>query len=264
LREPLEIEVVDNLVSKAPVRQTLEVLRVCGIECDSGEDLLRFRVHPQGYRAGTFTVNGDWPGSAAVLAAAVATRSAIRIGGLLDDNQGERFAASALREMGALVEMDSDMEGAPGVRVAGAPLRGIEFDGDRATDAVLALVGAACFAAGKSRFHNVANLRIKECDRVSEPIAELRRIGVNCREGREAGDPDPDAIIVEGNPDGYEGGVEVDGRKDHRVIMLLATVGLGCRRGLRIRGAEHVAKSYPLFFRHLNELGADVRFEEAG
>jgi 3-phosphoshikimate 1-carboxyvinyltransferase len=42
------------------------------------------------------------------------------------------------------------------------------------------------------------------------------------------------------------------------VIMLLTIVGLRCRRGLRIRGAQHVAKSYPLFFEHLQRLGANV------
>jgi 3-phosphoshikimate 1-carboxyvinyltransferase len=79
------------------------------------------------------------------------------------------------------------------------------------------------------------NVRIKECDRISEPIAELQRIGVRCWEGKEVGDPDADAIIIEGSPEGYEGGIEVDGHADHRVIMLLTIVGMGCRRGLRIR-----------------------------
>lgn len=252
--EPVEVIVKDRLVSKAPVKQTLEVLECCGVSVTASDNLMAFRVAPQQYRAGEYRVNGDWPGSAAILAAAAVTRSTITICGLRDDNQGEKFALQVLQQMGAKAVHHPDES----VTLAGDMLSGVEFDGDLATDAVLALVGAACFARGRSRFYNVANLRIKECDRISEPLAELRRIGVRCWEGKEVGDSDPDAIIIEGNPQGYEGGIEVDGRGDHRVIMLLTIVGLGCRRGLRIRGAQHVAKSYPLFFEHLRQLNADI------
>jgi len=251
--EPLEICVRDRLVSRAPVRQTLEVLRQFGVMVDASDDLMHFVVTPQSFRAGEYTVNGDWPGSAAILACGAVTKSHIKVSNLSDDNQGEKLAADVLKRMGAEVAFDNN-----GVVLRGGPLRAVDFDGDLATDAVLALVGAACLAKGTSRFYNVSNLRIKECDRISEPLAELRRIGVKCWEGREIGDPDPDAIIIEGSPEGYEGGIEVDGRGDHRVIMLLTIVGLRCRRGLRIRGAQHVAKSYPLFFEHLQRLGANV------
>lgn len=255
--EPVDISVTGKLVSKAPVRQTLETLRAAGISINADDDLMRFHIEPGEYRSRDFTVNGDWPGSTALLAAAAAVAgSEIQIGGLYQDAQGERAAADALERMGARVE---HIGGAPpAVRLRAGVLRGVEFDGDTATDAVLALAGAACFARGRSRFYNIANLRIKECDRISEPVAEMRKIGVRCWEGRELDDPDPDAMIIEGNPDGYEGGIEADGRGDHRVIMLLTIIGLGCRRGLTVRGAEHISKSYPDFFRHLEILGANL------
>ena len=257
--EPVEIEVTERLVSREPVRQTLEVLERAGVRVDASADLMRFRVEPQAYQPGEFHVNGDWPGSSALLAAGALVADGIGVEGLLDDRQGEREAADVLAAMGALLSREGNE-----VRVARGPLRAVDFDGDTATDAVLALLGPACFAEGRSRFHNVANLRIKECDRISEPLAELRKVGVRCWEGHELGDADPDAIIIEGDPEGYEGGVTVDGRKDHRVIMLLVEVGLRCRKGLTITGAEHVAKSYPRFFHDLVRLGARLRFDAAG
>lgn len=257
--EPVEIVVTDRLVSREPVRQTLEVLERAGVRVDASDDLMRFRVAPQSYQPGEFHVNGDWPGSAALLAAGALVADGIGVEGLLEDRQGERAAADVLADMGARVTR----EGAE-VRVARAPLRAVDFDGDTATDAVLALLGPACFAEGRSRFHNVANLRIKECDRISEPLGELRKVGVRCWEGHELGDVDRDAILIEGDPSGYDGGVTVDGRKDHRVIMLLVEVGLRCRNGLTITGAEHVAKSYPRFFHDLLRLGARICFEPAG
>lgn len=265
LPEPVEIRVVNGLVSHAPVRQTIEVLNQFRIRMDVSEDLTRIRVKPHAYEANADAfVNGDWPGSAAIMAAAASTTSQVIINGLFDDEQGERYSAGVLSEMGATIVYNA-CEHTHDVAVMSVPrqrsLRGVEFNGDLATDAVLALLGAACFAEGRSRFYNVANLRIKECDRISEPIAELRKIGVDVHEGREVGDSDPDAIIVNGRPDGYQGGMQVDGRRDHRVIMLLTIVGLGCNRGLTITGAEHIAKSYPAFFDHLKALGARIDLE---
>lgn len=256
IAEPVEIVVTDSLVSKAPVRQTLEVIAKAGVKIDFDDDLMHYRIQPQSYFHGSFTVNGDWPGSAAILAAAAVTHSSVKVDALLYDNQGEKAAADVLGLMGAQVASNDET-----VSIDGAKLTGVEFDGDLATDAVLALMGAAALAGGRTRFHNVSNLRLKECDRITEPIAELRKIGVQCWEGKELNDSDPDAIIIDGNPDGYDGGIEVDGRKDHRVIMMETIVGLRCRKGLTITGAEHVAKSYPDFFKHIGALGANLRLE---
>lgn len=254
LPEPLEIEVVNDLKSKAAVRQTLEVLGRFGIEIEATPDLMRFQIPaPQKYRAGEFTVNGDYPGAAALLSAAASVPgSEIVVENLFDDNQGERAILEVMAAMGASVEEQ------PGGRICvAAPerLRAMEFDGDRATDAVLAMVGAACLAEGRSRFFNVENLRFKECDRITEPLAELATLGV-------AGGEKRDEISITGRPAGYDGGATVSGRGDHRVIMLLTIVGLRCRRPITITGAEHISKSYPDFFDHLRSLGARIELAE--
>lgn len=256
--EQVAIEVVDGLVSRAPVRQTLEVLREVGIAVQASEELLHFSIQPQPFIAGERHINGDWPGSAAILAAAVVAGGDVTVKGLLQDEQGEREAFEVLKRMGAEITASDDEV----VVKPSSMLCGVEFDGDLATDAVLALMGAAAFAEGRTRFYGVSNLRLKECDRISEPIAELRKLGVQCWEGSEVGDSDPDAIVIEGNPEGYAGGVEADGRGDHRVIMLLSIIGLRCKHPIRILGAHHVAKSYPSYFSHLSALGAEVELVE--
>jgi 3-phosphoshikimate 1-carboxyvinyltransferase len=259
--ESVDVEVTGGLVSKAPVRQTLEVLRSAGITVTTSDDLLHYHINARQYRAGEYRVNGDWPGSAALLSAAVVTGGQVHVAGLFPDEQGERACMDVLRAMGAQTQLQENGSGAR-VSATASTLRATEFDGDLATDAVLALLAPACFAQGRSRFHNVSNLRIKECDRITEPLGELRKLGVQCWEGHEMGDADPDAILIEGNPQGYEGGVTVDGRGDHRVIMLLSLVALRCRKPVRITGAHHVAKSYPAFFSHLSVLGAHVELQQ--
>lgn len=251
LEEDSEIEVLYELKSKVAVAQTLDVLAQAGIRVEAAEDLMRYRVPGrQKYRAQTYTVEGDYPGSAAILAAAAVTESDVTVHRLrADSKQGERAVVDVLRAMGVPLTRENDA-----VRVRGnGRLTAVECDGDAFTDAVLAMVAAAVFAEGTSRFYNVENLRYKECDRITDFLTELRKAGADVEEKR-------DEIIVHGRPEGVEGGVEIDAHFDHRVIMALAVVGLRAKRPIRIRDAHHVAKSYPQYFDHLRALGAQVEW----
>ncbi|WP_054949264.1 3-phosphoshikimate 1-carboxyvinyltransferase [Numidum massiliense] len=246
------IEVTGGLKSKAAVRQTLDVLQQAGIEMEASRDLLSFHVPGgQRYKAREYVVPGDYPGTAAVMAAAAVLQSDVRIGRMDEQSlQGERAIVDVLRQMGVpLTHANNE------VHIRGnSRLRAVEFDGDRATDAVLAMVAAAVFAEGTSRFYNVENLRYKECDRITDFCTELRKAGARVEETR-------DEIIVHGSPEGVPGGVAIDAHYDHRVIMALTVVGLRADQGLTIRDAHHVAKSYPQFFAHLRSLGAVIEKE---
>ena len=173
--------------------------------------------------------------------------SEIRLSRLRPGEEDGEALLSALRAMGA----DLRIEGETITLRGGRRLRGIEIDGNRAIDCVPVLVAAACFAEGESIFYNIETLRYKESDRINDLCAELRCAGCTVT-------PQEDAIIVQGRPQGIEGGVTVDGHNDHRLLMALAIVALRSRRGLRLRGIEHISKSYPHFFEELQRLGVEV------
>lgn len=253
LEEDSEIEVLHDLKSKVVVGQTLEVLEQAGIIIHADEDYMRFRVPGrQRYAAKTYAVQGDYPGSAAILAAAAVTESDVIVHRLEEKSkQGERAVVDVLKMMEVPLTHENGI-----VHIKGnGKLKAVEFDGDHATDAVLAMVAAAVFAEGTSRFYNVENLRYKECDRITDYLNELRKAGANVEE-RQA------EIIVHGRPEGVEGGVEINAHYDHRVIMALTVVGLRAKQPIRIRDAHHVAKSYPIYFDHLQALGANVEWIE--
>ncbi len=254
LDEDSEIEVLHDLKSKVVIGQTLEVLAQAGIVVEASEDLMHYRVPGrQKYKAQTYTVQGDYPGSAAVLAAAAVTQSDVLLRRLTEDSkQGERAVVDVLRAMEVPL---THQDGVVHVRGNGR-LRAVEFDGDAFTDGVLAMVAASVFAEGTSRFYNVENLRYKECDRITDFLAELRKAGASVEEKR-------DEIIVHGRPEGVEGGVDIDAHFDHRVIMALTVVGLRAAAPIRIRDAHHVAKSYPQYFDHLKSLGAQVEWVQS-
>lgn len=249
LQEDSDIIVSGDLKSKVVIGQTLEVIAQAGVKIEASEDRLRFHVPgKQSYDAREYVVQGDYPGSAAILAAAAVTNSDVRVLRLLEDSkQGERAVVDVLRAMGVNLTHDNGTVHVKGNQqlVAG------EFDGDEFTDGVLAMVAAAVFAKGTSRFYNVENLRYKECDRITDYVNELRKAGADVEERQSE-------IIVHGKPEGVAGGVEINAHYDHRVIMALTIVGLRSEQGLTIRDAHHVAKSYPQYFDHLQALGADV------
>lgn len=251
LEEDSEITVLHDLKSKVIVGQTLEVLEQAGIVVEASADLMHYRIPGrQQYAARDYVVQGDYPGSAAILAAASVTDSNVRVLRLAENSrQGERAVVDVLKAMEVPLTHRDGI-----VHVLGnGRLKAGEFDGDHFTDAVLAMVAASVFAEGTSRFYNVENLRYKECDRITDYVNELRKAGADVEERQSE-------IIVHGKPEGVEGGVEIDAHYDHRVIMALSVVGLRSRKGLTIKDAQHVAKSYPHYFDHLRALGAEIEF----
>lgn len=249
LDEDSEITVLHDLKSKIIVGQTLEVIAQAGVKIEASDDLMHYKIPgKQQYKPQNYTVQGDYPGSAAILAAAAVTHSDVTVLHLAEQSkQGERAVVDVLRAMGVDLTHENDA-----VRIRGnQKLTAGEFDGDHFTDAVLAMVAAAVFAEGTSRFYNVENLRYKECDRITDFVNELRKAGADVEERQSE-------IIVHGRPQGVTGGVEINAHYDHRVIMALTVVGLRSEQGLIINDAHHVAKSYPHYFEHLLSLGAQI------
>ena len=90
LAEDSEITVTGDLKSKVVIGQTLEVLEQAGITIHAADDYTFFRVPGgQSYEAKTYTVQGDYPGSVAVLAAVAVTQSDVTIRNLSEDSKQE-------------------------------------------------------------------------------------------------------------------------------------------------------------------------------
>ncbi len=250
----LTLHLTGDLKSEAPLRQTLHTLSTYGVKFEASADLRRVRIPGgQRYHAASVTVPGDYPGSAAVLAAATLLPGEVTLTNLQEhDLQGEREAVAVLREMGAQITRAGDRVTVRG----GVPLRAVTRDGDRFTDAVQALTAVAACANGATTWENVATLRLKECDRISDTRRELLRLGVQADETR-------DSLTVTGAGTAQAlgripGGVRADGHGDHRMVMLLSVLALRAEQPITISGAEHIRKSYPEFFDHLTQLGVRV------
>ena len=249
LTEGLEIEIVDELTSASFLDLTILILQEAGITVIT-EKRYKYYVVPgmQQYQPREYVIPGDYPSAAALLAAVAIAKGEITLTNLQQaDTNGE-----------AILKVFSDI----GVRITRTqntitaqsyePLQGIVVDGNQTIDSVPVIAAAACFANSPSRIYNVANLRLKESDRINDLATELNKAGCHVI-------PSTDSIEIHpAGSNGIEGGADLNAHADHRLIEAFVAVGLGSKRPVRVSDAFHIAKSYPRFFDDLMKLGAKI------
>jgi 3-phosphoshikimate 1-carboxyvinyltransferase len=249
LREGLEIEILDELTSASFLDLTIRVLLEAGISVLTKERYRHYVVPGmQQYRSGEYVIPGDYPSAAALLAAVAIAKGEIMLANLQQGDANGEAILEVFSEMGVQI---SRTENTVTARCRG-PLHGIIFDGNKTIDSAPVIAAAACLAKTASRIYNVANLRLKESDRINDLAVELNKAGCHVV---------PSTASIEIYPageNGIEGGVELGAHADHRLIEALVDVALGCRRPITISRAFHIAKSYPQFFDDLVELGAKI------
>jgi 3-phosphoshikimate 1-carboxyvinyltransferase len=162
---------------------------------------------------------------------------------------------SALRLMGAdICEENPRLQGGEPVadlRVRHAPLQGVALPEALVPDMIdefPALFVAAAAARGPSRFEGLAELRVKESDRLGSMARALAECGVAVYEGSHS-------LRIEGGP---LHGAEVDSRGDHRIAMAMAVAGQLAEGELRIRDCANVDTSFPGFAGLARETGMNL------
>jgi len=204
------------------------------------------RVRVEAGAPGPFELDvpGD-PSSAAffVVAAVVTPGSEVTVEGV-DLNPTRLGFVDVLRRMGADVQVEVREErlGEPvGDLVARAgPLRGTVVEGDEipnVQDEVPVLAVAAAFADGITEFRDVAELRVKESDRVATVAAALTGLSVGVESG-------PDRLVVRG---GHPRAAVWDSHGDHRLAMAGAVAANAVEGASTVRGWAAVTSSYPRF-----------------
>ena len=208
-------------------------------------------------------VPGD-PSSAAFLAAAalIVPGSEVTIEGVLVNPTRTGFYTT-LREMGADVAFPGERieGGEPVADICGSAmprLKGVRVPAERAPsmiDEYPVLACLAAYAAGETRMEGLAELKVKESDRLAATAAGLAANGV-------AAKVDGDTLIVEGGR-GVPGGGRVATHLDHRIAMAFLTLGLGADRPVTVDDAGMIATSFPEFRPLMEGLGAAFAEPEA-
>lgn len=237
----LRIEVTE-LVSAPYVGITLAMMRDFGVEVEREGNT--FTVPPGGYRATAYAVEPDASTASYFFAAGALTGGEVTVPGLgAGALQGDLRFVDVLRAMGTEVEVGAD---ATTVRSTGR-LRGLTVNMRDVSDTMPTLAAIAPYADGPVRIEDVANTRVKECDRLEACAENLRAMGITVHTG-------PDWIEV--HP-GTPKPTEIATHGDHRIVMSFAVAGL-LTPGLTYDDPGCVRKTFPRFHEAFADFTRDL------
>lgn len=225
LAEPSDIMLTTRPVSTPYIDMTIQMMKRYGVVVEKAEGGGYRIPAPQRYQCDEFSVEGDW--SAAAWYVVI---NALQNGGIHIENATTPSLQGDSR-ITSYVNLNPD-----------------EIDISQTPDLLppLALWGA--LQGGKTlRLTQAGFLRGKESDRLAGTAQILRALGGKVLE-------EPDGLTIYGASH-LQGGVKLDGCRDHRMVMLAAFAAAYCDEPVTLTGAEFVEKSYRAFWRDYAALG---------
>ncbi|MCA1970584.1 MAG: 3-phosphoshikimate 1-carboxyvinyltransferase [Rhizobium sp.] len=233
--EPFTIELAGaDIGARGYIDLTLAAMRAFGAKV-SQPTAASWQIEPTGYTATDFHIEPDASAATYLWGAEVLTGGAIDIG--TPSDQFTQPDAKAHDVIAAFPHMPT------------------VIDGSQMQDAIPTIAVLAAFNETPVRFVGIANLRVKECDRIRALSTGLNNIrpGLAVEEG--------DDLIVHSDPSlaGQSLAAEIDTFADHRIAMSFALAGLKIH-DITILDPGCVAKTYPGYWDALASLG--VRFSQ--
>ena len=207
--------------------------------------------------AAPISVPGD-PSSAAfpLVAALIVPGSEVTLAGV-GINPSRTGLLDSLAEMGAdISKLNQRVEGGEPVadlRIRAGALKGADIPASRAPTMIdeypVLAVAAAC-ATGRTVMRGLAELRVKESDRLTGTAEALAACGAKVT-------IDGDDLIVDGTGKPPQGGATIQSRLDHRMAMSFLVLGLATAHPVAIDDARTISSSFPDFAPLMRTLGAE-------
>lgn len=243
--EEVIIDVTTPLQSADYINITISAFESFGVHVRKEEN--KFIV-PTGrcFSKKNVSVEGDYSQAAFFLTAG-ALGNDVSVLGLREGSlQGDKQILNILKDSGAKVTLG-------GIETKAEKYRPWPFVVDAANvpDLVPILAVLACGIEGESRIINAARVRLKESDRLYAIANELNALGGNVSELE-------DGLVIKGK--GTLKGGTCSSHNDHRIAMALAIASSICEGNVKIKDVGCIAKSYPLFFKHLAQLGGEYEY----
>lgn len=232
---PIEVALTGkDIGARGYVDLTLDCMRAFGAEVEEVDDTT-WRVAATGYSAHDYLIEPDASAATYLWAAEVLTGGHIDIGVAAHDFTQPDAKAQAV--------------------IAQFPHMQATVVGSQMQDAIPTLAVLAAFNNTPVRFTELANLRVKECDRVQalhDGLNEIRP-GLATIEG--------DDLLVASDPAlaGTSCNALINTHADHRIAMCFALAGLKVA-GVRIQDPDCVAKTYPEYWNALGSLGVALSY----
>lgn len=236
---------VRDLKSRPYIDLTLDVMKKFGVQVEN-DNYEKFTFSSgELFKAGTYTVEGDWSGGAFLLVAG-AVGGRITVEGLnTSSTQADKEIMKALYDSGAIVDVSENI-----ITVAATKLKAFSFDATDCPDLFPPLVALASYCEGTTYIKGVSRLAHKESNRGITLQEEFAKMGVTI-------ELDGDMMRVHGVSEVK--GANVHSHHDHRIAMACAIAALKANGETVIADAEAIEKSFPDFYDKISSVSAAVK-----
>ncbi|MFV0504037.1 MAG: 3-phosphoshikimate 1-carboxyvinyltransferase [Lachnospirales bacterium] len=236
-----KINITTKLESKGYIDLTIDILNKFGIEIINN-NYESFVVRGGTLSPYNYEVEGDFS-QVAFYELAGKLHGNIEINGLnLQSKQGDMEILKIGEKLGI-----KHTYGEKSIKYHISETKAIEVDLSETPDLGPAVFSICALSKGKSIIRGVERLRIKECERVEAMVEAINLLGGSATDHGE--------YVEINGVENLEGGVNLNGYNDHRIVMALSVLGSVCHKPITISHAEAINKSYPNFFDDLKALG---------
>lgn len=244
----VELHITGEITSRPYIDMTLDMMHDFGVETKwLGNDTI---VVPSAkYTGFTYAVEADWSAASYWFALqALLPQSSITLNGLRPESlQGDSRIATVMQQMkvtaqwhGTQLNLKNDQH------MCCCCSNYADLNGT--PDLAPTVVVAECLLGHPFRLTGLKNLRIKESDRLEALRQEMKKLGYVLKiEG-------DDAVSWHFETTDPAREIRIDTHSDHRMAMALALASVKFP-DMVIENAEVVNKSYPQFWRHLQQCG---------
>ena len=244
LESGLEIRFIGELVSKPYLEMTLSMMKDYGIKIQ--RTTTSISIEPQAYQSRPYLVESDWSSASYIMAlCSLYPKSKLNLSHYFQDSlQGDSALVKIFQHFG----LESRFEGSRLlIENKGTMLRSFSYDFIDQPD-LFQTISVLCAAQNIDlKARGLKTLKIKETDRVLALKTELAKTGIQISdyEGPEW------EIAQEGKI--HDPNEAFETYQDHRMAMSLSL--LASKFKVRISDPSVVSKSYPGFWKDLEELG---------
>jgi 3-phosphoshikimate 1-carboxyvinyltransferase len=248
LPQGLLIKMSIDIASKPYIELTLQVMRHFGIQHDWTQTVIS--IPPQKYEAKDFRVESDWSAASYYYAmAALASEVDLKLYGLNKLTfQGDSAIAKIMEKFGV---QTSYIEGGVRLTKTTTEIKNLEYDFKNCPDLAQTVLFTCAALNIPAQISGLANLKIKETDRVEALKKELARLGVTLREiGFNW------HLSVNLNLELLHD-LDFETYNDHRMAMSPVPLAVA-HKSVNIQNPMVVKKSYPQFWEDIKTLGFTV------
>nr|AGK89942.1 tetra-functional AROM-like protein [Acanthamoeba castellanii str. Neff] len=240
----VDLQIKGEAVSQPFIEMTIKVMQQFGVKVvdTSKEDKISWFI-PRGvyHNPKDFVVEPDASSASYPLALAAITGGEITVDNIGSSSvQGDAQFYTVMEKMGCTVNQTTTSTTVKGPARGG--LKAVDIDMSSMTDTFMTVAVLAAVATGTSRIYNIANQRVKECNRIAAMVKELGKCGVTARELE-------DGLEIDGCGGDISKlhGASIECYRDHRIAMSFGVFGTVVP-GILITDKECVDKTYPDFW----------------